>query len=122
MVSGPVRKKRYSRPIDTLPRSVLAHSFSVRTFFTLKAMRSCRWSWRFSPTPGDLVDHRDAVLPEQRARADAGELEDLRRADRTGGEHGLDARAGEHLFAALRELDAGDAPSFEPQPAAPGSS
>src|SRR6266853_1344060 len=53
MVSGPVRKKRYSRPIEILPESVFAHSFKVRTFLTLKPMRSCRWSCRFSPTPGD---------------------------------------------------------------------
>ena len=78
MVSGPVRNKRYSRPIETLPVSVFAHSLSVRTFFTLNAMRNWRWSWRFSPTPGDSCANGDAVLAKQRRRTHAGELEDLR--------------------------------------------
>ncbi|MND01545.1 hypothetical protein D3C83_205740 [compost metagenome] len=52
MVSGPVRRNRYSSPIAALPHRLLAISFSVRTFFTLYCMRICRWSCRFSPTPG----------------------------------------------------------------------
>src|SRR5689334_816416 len=42
MVSGPVRKNRYSSPIEILPVRVLARSLSVGTFFTLNAMRSWR--------------------------------------------------------------------------------
>src|SRR5437867_11006941 len=35
MVSGPVRKNRYSSPIAIFPNRLLARSLSVRTFFTL---------------------------------------------------------------------------------------
>ena len=52
MVSGPVRKSRYSRPIAALPNSELARSFRVVTPCTLYTVRICRWSCRFSPTPG----------------------------------------------------------------------
>ena len=52
IVSGPVRKNRYSRPIWILPNGEWVHSLRVFTPLTLKAVRSCRWSCRFSPTPG----------------------------------------------------------------------
>src|SRR5258706_7856743 len=51
IVSGPVRKKRYSRPMDILPNRLWVRSFSVVVFFTLYMIRICRWSCRFSPTP-----------------------------------------------------------------------
>src|SRR5690349_24633537 len=40
IVSGPVRNRRYSRPMEIFPVSVFARSFKVRTFFTRNAMRS----------------------------------------------------------------------------------
>ena len=52
MVSGPVRNAKYSSAIAALPHRLLAMPFSVFTFFTLYCMRICRWSCRFSPTPG----------------------------------------------------------------------
>ncbi len=63
-----------------------------------------------------VVRDRDAVLLQERARADARELEDLRRADRAGGEDRLDARGGELGFAPAHELDAGGAPAVEAHP------
>ena len=52
IVSGPVRNSAYSSAIFALPIQLLASLFSVSTFCTLNPMRSCRWSCRFSPTPG----------------------------------------------------------------------
>ena len=75
-------------------------------------MRPPQWSCRFSPTPGRLVHHRDAVLLQQRARPDAGQLQQLRRVDRAAGQQHLAPRT--HLTdrAVLAELDADRAFAF----------
>src|SRR3954468_5386970 len=54
IVSGPVRNAKYSNAIAALPQTLLAMPFSVFTFFTLYCSLICRWSCRFSPTPGRL--------------------------------------------------------------------
>src|SRR5262245_13674264 len=64
----------------------------------------------------EFVRDPDAVSLEERARSDAGKLEDLRRADRAGGENGLDTRWDERLLAAAPQLDAGRPPLLEPDP------
>src|SRR4051812_25575407 len=46
IVSGPLRRNAYSRPIFTLPHHELARVLRVTTFETLNAVRSCRWSCR----------------------------------------------------------------------------
>src|SRR3954463_3512280 len=46
MVSGPVRKRKYSAAIVALPIQLLATPFSVRAFFTLYCSRICKWSCR----------------------------------------------------------------------------
>ena len=53
MLIGPLRLSRYSRPMPALPHQVAASRFSVLTPCTLMMTRSCRWSCRFSPTPGN---------------------------------------------------------------------
>ena len=45
------------------------------------------WSWRLAPTPGG--DHLDPHCMQVLARADAGEQEQLGRADHAGGEDDL---------------------------------
>ena len=110
MVSGPVRNNRYSRPIAALPNKLLARSLSVPTFFTLYTMRICRWSCRFSPTPGRSCSTGMPCSLQQRAGTDAGELQDLRRADRARGEDHFALCLGELVAARTRaELDAGGA-------------
>src|SRR3982750_3871699 len=52
IVSGPVRKGKYSNAIAALRQKLLAMPLSVFTPLTLYCMRICRWSCRFSPTPG----------------------------------------------------------------------
>src|SRR5919202_6223991 len=42
IVSGPVRKTKYSAAIAALPIQLFATAFSVFTFFTLYCMRTCR--------------------------------------------------------------------------------
>src|SRR5712692_7288849 len=42
MVSGPVRKMKYSSAIAALPSRLFAAPFSVLTFFTLYCIRICR--------------------------------------------------------------------------------
>src|SRR3981081_3969140 len=49
---GAVGKAKHSNAIAALPHQLLAMPLSVLTFFTLNCMRICKWSWRFSPTPG----------------------------------------------------------------------
>src|SRR5215471_6314640 len=44
IVSGPVRKRKYSRPIRAFPTRLLARSFRVRTLWTLYIIRIWRWS------------------------------------------------------------------------------
>src|SRR5574340_1053485 len=52
MVIGPLRNNAYSRPIFALVHHELSMVLSVCAFFTLNAMRNCRWSCRLPPTPG----------------------------------------------------------------------
>src|SRR5438067_10472392 len=42
MVSGPVRKRKYSAAIAALPTQLFATVFSVRAFLTLYCRRICR--------------------------------------------------------------------------------
>src|SRR5919205_4055010 len=42
MVSGPVRKRKYSAAIAAFPSQLFATVFSVRTFVTLYCRRICR--------------------------------------------------------------------------------
>ena len=53
---------------------------------TPKTARICRWSCRFSPTPGSSCATAMPCCAQQRRRADARELQQLRRADRAGGQ------------------------------------
>ncbi len=64
---------------------------------------------------GQLVRDRDAVLLQQHGGADAGELQDLRGADRAGSHHGLDACLGKEPLAATHELNAGSTPVLDAQ-------
>ena len=52
MLIGPVRNIAYSAPIFSLPHHELASVFNVVTPCTLNTARICKWSCRFSPTPG----------------------------------------------------------------------
>ncbi|MCY1228496.1 hypothetical protein D9M72_408170 [compost metagenome] len=62
-----------------------------------------------------FVADLDAVGLKHVAAADAGELKDLRRADRAGGKHGLAGCAGAFDRAIMLELDTGDAVAFDDQ-------
>ena len=70
--------------------------------------------------PAELVDDGDAVRLQKRRRPDAGELEELRRADRAGGEDHLAAGGGVGGPAIVRELDADRAPAPRGGCASPG--
>ena len=59
----------------------------VIVFLTLKVWRICQWSCMFSPTPGEACFTGDSVFAENVGRADAGQFEQLRRANRAGGEN-----------------------------------
>ncbi len=52
MLIGPLRLKAYCMPIMALPHQLAARVLSVGTPCTLITLRNCRWSCRFSPTPG----------------------------------------------------------------------
>ena len=64
----------------------------------------------------ERVDHRDAVLLEQLAGADARELEELRRADRARGKQQLAAHRRVGLAAVLPEAQPDRAPALERDP------
>jgi len=100
----------YSSAIFALPHQELP-CMSVSTFCTLNAMRSCRCPCRFSPT-GSSVRHGYAMLLQQRARPDSGELQDLRASDRACGEQGLAPGRGENFLPAVEVLHAQHAPAI----------
>ena len=91
-----------------LPSSEWAIVLSVLTPRTPNTARICRWSCRFSPTPGKLVRHGDAMPCQQRRRTDTRELQQLRRADCAGRQHHR-ASCAQRLHAAVvaAALDAG---------------
>ena len=74
---GPLRLSAYSSTMAALPQALFASVFSVRAFCTPKTVRICRWSCRFSPTPGAFVGDVDVEAGEQFGLADAGKLHDL---------------------------------------------
>jgi hypothetical protein len=66
--------------------------------------------------PGKVVDDADAVAVEQRLRADAGELQQLRRLQRAGRQQHLGAAACGLRLAALAKAHADRTPAVEQQP------
>ena len=52
MLMGPDWFNTYSRPILALPHQLFERVFKVRVLLTLKMVRICKWSCKFSPTPG----------------------------------------------------------------------
>ncbi len=52
MLIGPLRVNAYCRPMPALPCHRLASAFKVLAPKTLNTARICKWSCRFSPTPG----------------------------------------------------------------------
>ena len=62
-----------------------------------------------------VVHHRYAMLPQQCARSDAGELQDLRTPDRARGEYGLALGCDVRLLVAAEKLHAENAPAGEAQ-------
>ena len=95
-----------ARPICILPNQIAAMMFRVFTPCTLKTMRSCKWSCRLSPTPARVDHGRDAMLLQQGRRADAGQLQQLRRTDGAGRQQGFPPGRRLPLRAAARKHDA----------------
>ena len=73
-------------------------------------------SCRFSPTPGPIDLHRDAVLGEMRAGADAASHQHHRALQRTGRDDDLTRLDGEALAVAAGEARRRDAAAFDHQP------
>ena len=117
---------RTPAPMSALPHHDAAIVFSVFTPSTPKTARICRWSCRLSPTPGSSWTGAMPCSLQQGARADARELQDLRRADRAGREQHLAAarqRACTRRAAAGRQhLDAAARASRAPSPRCSSSS
>ena len=86
---------------------------------TLKTVRICRWSCRFSPTPGSSCATSMPCRASSVGVADAGELQQLRRVDRAGGEDHLAPCRGASCSGPRADSDAGGAPALEQRAARP---
>jgi hypothetical protein len=106
MVSAPVRKSAHSSAIAALPNRLLARWLSVTTPLYLERHAQLQVVLQGSADARQFVLHLDAVLLEQCGRADARELQQLRRADCTGGEDRLDPRRGKIVRAAAIAIPA----------------
>ena len=89
---------------------------SVRAPAMRKIVRNCRWSCRFSPTPGEAWTSSPPERSDDLRPADARQLEQLRRADRPGGEHDLAVGARFAAVAVDAVAHADRAPALEDQP------
>ena len=72
----------------------------------VKTIGASRWSWRFSPTPGQVDAHVDSVSSQFVFRADAGQHEQSWRLDRSGRDDDLVVRSRCLQIAGVREFDA----------------
>ena len=93
-LSGPLRRSTHS----ATHRGCSAVS-SVSSSETSKITVTNGWSWRFLPTPGQLVADGDADRAQLVGRADPRQLQQLGRADRAGREDHLTVGP-DHLIAA----------------------
>ena len=66
-------------PMSRLARTGCWRARSAWRLWILHTMRICRWSWRFSPTPGRSWTTGMPCACSSAAGADAGELQELRR-------------------------------------------
>ncbi len=83
---------------------------------TSKPSGTTRWSSRFAPTSGDVVDRIDAVLGELVAVTDARQHQQLRRVDRAGAQQHLASRPDHLAPAAGVDFDADGAAAVEQHP------
>ena len=80
------------------------------------------WSWKFLPTPGQVVHDRDPERAQLVGRADPGQEQEPRRVDGAAGEDDLAAGLDPGLARlAVVEVPDADGPTvLDDQPASPG--
>ena len=93
MVIGPRRRKAYSSAKPARCTRLWKRSFMVLTPVHLVGAAHLQVVLQVLADAGELMHDVDAVLLQQGAGADARQLQDLRRADRAGGEDHLARRA-----------------------------
>ena len=105
------RRGRSVRPSPSSATTISSVSLVVIGFVQRKITRACRWSCRFSPTPGSACT---TGMPNGCSSAGgpiAGELQELRRLQRARGEDHFAPRGDGDVAAALAVDDAARAPA-----------
>ena len=88
----------------------------VPALLTRKTVLICRWSCRFSPTPGLSCTTVDAEGRSTSGRPMPEMLQDLRRIDRAGGKQNLGLGRASYSAALPAKAHAGRGPAVEDQP------
>jgi hypothetical protein len=106
MLMGPLRFRAYSSPIFALPHSVLAMVFSVHVLH-LEHRADLQVVLQVGAHARQVAHHVNAVLAQQRRRADARQLQDLRRANAARAQDHFTLCGGRGHFTAGPHLRAG---------------
>ena len=113
IVSGPVRYSSHSSPISSLCAEAVGAVVQGDRLAAAIDRADLEVILQVGADARQVVHHLDAVLLQMPGRADAGELQDLRRADRARRQHDLAAARGAPLGAVLAVAHADGAPAVE---------